>query len=472
MGTILPVVQMFASVWTQPSFENARYLMMAWLKTARRAQLSNLLRARRYMPGLVPRNQDGEPKHFSVFYRLFSRAEWSLDQLGHRLAQAFEWRLPDDQEVILMVDDTLQTRSGPRLLGGGIHRDGSVSNDSYGDHTRFNFGLNFVVLALWIPIDGVEAGGLAIPVGFRLYRSQETCPDEDYTKRTELAAELIAQAAEWWPNRSLVVAVDQEYTCKELFQSRPDSVELVGRFQGRWVARDPDVPPSRRGPPRKWGDRFGTFEELADDERLPWWNETVEMYGHEVSLQIKWLEIQWKSARPDDRLTVILTRDPTGTYDDAYWVRTCADASIEDVIGPACKRWGLEVAFRNCKQQMRISSVQNGFAQGDEPVSRTSGPSAPEGREPTASRRTVPFGMITYGIVILWYLKHGTPEADLQRARRQAPWYTHKRGISFRDMLEAFRRQLEAEGLWQSPPEEGWRAKTSSSSPGSSAKAS
>lgn len=224
------------------------------------------------------------------------------------------------------------------------------------------------------------------------------------------------------------------------------------------VVYDPDFESNSVGRPHRWGDRLGTLETLTGDDRVPWLEQAVEMYGQTVTLQVKWLEVQWTSAHADDRLTVVLIRDPTGTYDDAYFVRTTPDAEISSVIGPACRRWSLEVAFRNCKQQMRISSVQNGFAQGDEPNDPNEpGPSAPEGHEPTASRRTVPFGMMTYGLVIRWYLEHGRPEADLQRAQQRAPWYTQKAGVSFRDMLGAFRRRMEDEGLWQTPTEEGYR---------------
>jgi len=241
------------------------------------------------------------------------------------------------------------------------------------------FGLNFVVLALWVPMEAVEAGGLAIPIGFRLYRSKKTCPPEAYTKRTELAAELIEMAAEWWSDRQLVVAVDQEYTCKTLLRQRPDSVEIVGRLKAGNVVYDPDFEPNEVGRPRKWGDRLGTLETLATDSQLPWLTQPVEMYGEDVVLQVKWLEVQWKSAHADERLTVLIIRDPSGTYDDAYFVRTSPDADVSEVIGPACKRWGIEVAFRNCKQHMRISSVQNEFAQGDEP-------NDPNERGPTLQR--------------------------------------------------------------------------------------
>jgi hypothetical protein len=173
-------------------------------------------------------------------------------------------------------------------------------------------------------------------------------------------------------------------------------------------------------------------------------------------MKVKHLQVQWKPAPAEQTLTVLITRDPKGRLDDAYFFRTCENATLEEVLIPAARRWGIEMCFRNCKQHMRISSVQNGFAQGDEPNDPNKpGPAAPADREPTASRRTVPFGMLAYGFVVVWYLKHGNPEADRRRAQLLAPWYTQKSGISFRDMLEAFRRQMETEDLWQTPVEDG-----------------
>jgi len=75
--------------------------------------------------------------------------------------------------------------------------------------------------------------------------------------------------------------------------------------------------------------------------------------------------------------------------------------------------------------------------------------------------------MIAYGFVVLWYLKHGNPDEDVRRARQLAPWYTQKWAVSFRDMLEAFRRQMEIERLWQTPEKGGFGEKEGPSAPDS-----
>lgn len=67
-------------------------------------------------------------------------------------------------------------------------------------------------------------------------------------------------------------------------------------------------------------------------------------------MKVKHLEVQWKSAPTDSTLTVVITRDPTGRWDDVYYFRTRQDATLREVLVPAARRWGIEVCFRNCKQ--------------------------------------------------------------------------------------------------------------------------
>ena len=56
----------------------------------------------------------------------------------------------------------------------------------------------------------------------------------------------------------------------------------------------------------------------------------------------------------------------------------------------------------------------------------------------TAVTRTVPFGLITQSIVVLWYTHHG--HATDRRA--QAPWYRSKTQPAYLDMIVKLRRTL------------------------------
>ena len=448
MDTIVPTIEKFRSVFTSPTFCNFRFLIVAWL-TCGQAKISSMLRLAGRLAELFPQ-QDGQPKHFSVFYRLFTRAKWSLDELGGLLGRSFESRLPDSR-VVVLVDDTIFRRTGPRILGGGVHHDplASTYSGKRGRTHQFCFGLRFVVVAIWVPVGFIRAGGLAVPVLFRLYRSAKTCSAHEHTKFTVLAARLVSIVEDWWPNRQIVVVGDRDYACSTVLKQLDDDTEMVGRLPMNAALYDPDFEPTQgRGRPRKWGHRLPSPTELAEDDAHPWRIEQLYIYGRQVTLMVKTMQAQWKPAGADRTLTVVLTRDPKGRYDDACFFRTRPDCTPSQVLTPASQRWSLESCFRDCKQHLGLEEVQNGFALGtDRADTNQPGPQPEPDRQPTASRRTVPMGMIAYGIVVLWYLRFGHPIVDIARARFLAPWYSHKATISFGDMLQAFRRRMDLEGL-------------------------
>ncbi len=66
-------------------------------------------------------------------------------------------------------------------------------------------------------------------------------------------------------------------------------------------------------------------------------------------------------------------------------------------------------------------------------------------RQPPHASRLIAdrfFAFVAYGFVVAWYLRHGSPIADVANARAASPWYRQKRTVSFRDMICAFRAAL------------------------------
>jgi hypothetical protein len=461
-STILPLVERFRPAFSKPSFTNFRFLLLAWLMNPKRGWLSNCLRCVLHLPDLAPTNNNNELKHFSCFYNFFTVAVWSKDNLGHLLAGSLERWLPD--KLTLIVDDTLCRRSGPMVLGAGMHHDPLRTTTRGSGRTEFSFGLNFVICAVWIPVGFVHSGGIAVPLLFRLYRSKKTCPEESYQKRTELAAELLTIVRSWWPDRNFEVCVDDEYVCETVLNVRDDQMVITGAFQFRYVLYHPDKPVwSGKGRPPKWGPKLGKVAQLRDDDDIPWQEVTAIMYGREVSLLVKTIEARWSSSGPDDVVTILITRDPTGFYDDTCFIRTESEASVQSILTPVCRRWSLEVTIRDSKQHLHIEQIENGYAHRDEPVQthrkERPGPQAPVEKEPVASRRTTPLFMLSFGVVVWWYLQHGDSERDIKWAKFIAPWWRQKTTISFGDMLQALRRQMEKEDLWTNPPQQGFDEK-------------
>jgi hypothetical protein len=453
MKTILPLIDIFRPAFGAPTFRNFCFLVLTWLQNTSRTSISNFVRAGRFLaPELIPKRA-GKAKHFSVFYRVFTRAKWSLDELGRLLAHALENWL--SEQITVIVDDTLTRRTGPFILGAAMHHDPLRGNQMGGKNrrTEFSFGLNFVILALWVPLGCVRSGGIAVPVLFRLYRSRSTTPPEYCKSRSVLAAELVALVRRWWPNRSILVVVDHEYASKNLLESFDEKMDMVAPLPKNAALHSCEVIQSGRGRKRIWGERLASPEQLAADDQVPWQELEVILYGRTVTLLIKTMQARWKSAPSTRDLTVVITRDPSGRYQDRVFFRMRAQAEVQDVLTPVCQRWSIEVAIRDSKQHLGIEEPQNGFLRRRvRSTTKTAGPQAPAHRRPTASERTVPLGMLCYSIVVLWYLRYGQPRQDVMWARYLAPWYRHKRTISFGDMLGAFRRQMELEHLWKPRP--------------------
>lgn len=456
MASLKALIEMFRPAFTAPTFDNFSYLMFAWIRCESRRCISNLLRAGRFMPGLIEEQGDG-PKHFSVYYRFFTRAKWSLDEVGHLLAKALEHRL--GQTVYVLVDDTVCRRNGASVMGAGIHRDPLRSTYS-GKRVRqeqFCWGLQFVTLAIWIPMGFMRSGGLAVPVLFRLHRTRKLCPPEQYRTRPELFIEMLEVLRRWWPDRHLLIAGDNDYGNKTVILAMDENMEMVGRLKANAALYDPHFEQLKgRGRRRIWGQRLGSLAEIANDPSLSWREATLYIYGQQVRMWVKSFEAQWKSAGKDRVLTVVITRDPQGRIEDNYFFRTRAGCSVKEVLMPQSLRWTLESCYRDCKQHLGLEDIQNGFARADVRVDATvPGSKAPIERKPTASERTAPFAMLCYGFVILWYLDHGEPLEDILWARILAPWYKQKATISFADMLQAFHRQMEHEQLWQTRSDDG-----------------
>ncbi|NUQ33991.1 MAG: transposase [Planctomycetaceae bacterium] len=432
MQSLRPIedlVHAFRDAFTAPTFSNFSTLLSAWIMTPLKRTVTGLIRC-----PFTGHGVSNNEKHFSVFHRFFSRARWELDDLGRVLMTFFEKSLSD--RVTLIVDDTLCRRSGPRILGAGMFVDPLTSSTSNGPARRktFVFGLNYVVLSLWISAPLCHSGGIAVPLLFRLYRSKRTCPEHLYHKRTAHALELLRIAIPWFQGRKVEVLGDAEYACRTLLDGLPPEVEMIGPLPAKAQLHTPEIRRFRSGRPRLWGARLPRPRELAEDGGVPWRRVRVEMYGSLVTVLVKEMAAVWKSAGHGRVIKVIVTRDPAGRLRDGYFFSTQGAMSAEELLVIYARRWELEVCFRNVKQELGLEEVANGFTRRKKRGRKRSGPQADRRRFPLASVRTAPFAFVAYGVIVAWYLRHGNANADLSKARRVMPWYRHKQSISFADM--------------------------------------
>lgn len=432
------ILLVFGPCFTKPGLQSYATLTMGWITCAGRHSISRLIQAA---------GDPGQKKHHSSYYRFLSHGAWCIDALAKTVFQLLLPFLPDD--ITLIVDDTLCVKGGPHIFGAAMHFD--ARNSTYGRKAEggaqrfFAFGHNWVVAALWLPLPWGSTRGLAIPFMIRLYRSRKTCPPELYRKRTELAADIIQIVAGLVPQgRRIYVVADGEYACKTIVKSRPDSVVFIGPMVMDAALYDLPNTKRRVGRPSKKGKRLLSPSSLASSDSILWNPLTLKIYGRQVTLHVKTQRCLWYTVAGTQRVTMVVTRDPSGRFSDRAFFCTDDQISEQDLISIFARRWEIEVAFRNAKQAMGIEDPQNGWWRretGSERPEKRPGPNPHRSRGETAINHTLALAFASYAIVILWYLRHGNPVEDVLRVKKEAPWYLHKATPSFSDMLAALRRE-------------------------------
>jgi hypothetical protein len=424
----------FASCFGAPSYRTFEAVIAGWVHCLGRRTITAVALA----SGGVGR------RHISVFHRFFSRAVWSLDDLGRILfGLAVAW-IPADQPLYLVIDDTLARKGGKGVALASMHHDPLLST---GRKPFFSFGHVWVVLALWVPLPMGGARGFAVPVLYRLYVGAKRGGQRDAPSRAttgtrlraaqaahppasrrptklELARELIGLVATWAGDRTLYAVVDSAYAGQELLRDRPPTVHVISRLRldaALWTRPRRRIP-GQIGRPRKRGKRVPAPHVLAAGWRR-WRPLPVTLYGRPVTPHIFALTALWYAALPEHPVRIVVVRDPTGRrQDEAFF---CTDPGVTDgfILEGYARRWTLEVTFHDTKQHLGLADSQAQSA--------------------TAVRRTAPVAGLVYALILLWYADHVHPDVAAGHrptAWPDRPWYRAKATPSFPDMLAALRR--------------------------------
>ena len=404
--SFLSLLQAFSACFTSPSFDSFVTLMTGWVLDLRRHTTTEIVRA----AGAVG------CKHISSYHRFFSRARWTTDALGLKLAAVVIGRLVGSGVIRLVVDDTLGRHTGKRIAAASMHRDPLLST---GRRPFFHWGHVWVVLAVEVTLFDKS---WALPVLFRLHRSEKRCKAEKrpYRKLTEQAREMVELLCKAQPERRFELIGDAAYTNGTLIKRRPRNLTHIGRGRLDAALYAPAV--ARRkgqmGRPRVRGKRLLSPEQQARKKNASWQTTTVTVYGRVAAVRVLVIDALWYVAGGSEPIRLVLVRGFPGHEKDDVFVCTDTKLSPSYVIETYAKRWSLEVTFRETKGKL-------GF---EDPCNRTE----------RAVERTAPLALVSYSLVVLWYAMDG----QCTRAARLPvlPWYAHKAGVTFADMISTLRR--------------------------------
>jgi DDE superfamily endonuclease len=422
--SFLDLLAHFAPVFTEPTLRTFTQICSGWILSHRHRYITDII----FSGGNVA---DG---HWCRFHRFFSDASWNLDCLNMCLAVLVARILCPTGTLLFAVDDTLCRKRGLTIYGTGMHHDPLISSRA---KPLVSWGHDWVVLCIiivnpfWAP-----SKVFALPVAERLYRNRQgltkgkkkkdakkakkTKAPADHRTRPQLAIELIALAAAWFPERELLVTGDSAYGGKSVLSKLPDNVHLISHVHCKGALYAPPPAPSsaqkRKGPPRKKGDRLPGMIDWASDDTKPWQKLKFDQFGLRATLEVKTQQALYYKAGGSRLLTIVLTRDTIGQRPMQMFYCTNLQWSARQILATYACRWAIECTFENAKQFLGLEDAAN--------------------RVRLAVSRTAPMALFLYSLIVVWF--HQVGHALVKFPER--PWYPHKKEPSFADILSTLRR--------------------------------
>ena len=409
LATLLASLEDFRMALTRPGFANMVVVFVGWVRSTGVHAITEAL----VTSGVAGR------RHHEAFHRFFSRGTWSPDAMAFWL-----WRRVDQLIVTpairIVIDDTVAPKKGQHVFGLGNHIDPVRSTAK---RKIFCFGHCWVVLAAVVPLPMCKST-FALPLLFRLYTNKKACAKKGcpYRKKTELARDMLDVFSSWVGARRVELAVDSAYCNDTVTRGLPSSIVLFGSMRPDAVLTE--LPPveqkQRNGRPRVRGATLPKPQALGDDQTKPWLKCEATVYGKTRTVHYKTMCAQWYRACGVGLLRIVIVRVDHGKIGVRVFFCTDATIAIRVLLEGYAGRWTIEVCFRNLKQLI-------GFADST-------------ARKQSAVERTAPFVGCVYSLLITWYAQHG--HGNAMAAPPVRPWYGHKHGVSFADILRTAQRAL------------------------------
>lgn len=310
----------------------------------------------------------GQHVDWTADYRLYSKSRIESVDLFDPVIQAVERRLPEDQPLVVAVDDTLVRKTGPHIDGVAWRR------DPLGPAFQTNLvrGQRYLQFSAAWPLecppqapsglgeqeqesgagpdpspassDQVPASSpekptpqdctpspsqarpaRLLPVAFCHTPGAPKLPSKSQDdaaavalnkaerKRLSLTAQMLARLGELRQKvpagRRIALVGDGSFTNAALLKGRPESVCYIGRIRRDAVLHYP--PPARepdaKGRKPTYGALAPTPEALRQDENVPW--QTLEGFaaGRVHTFKVKMLEnVVWRKGGPDCLVRVVV----------------------------------------------------------------------------------------------------------------------------------------------------------------------
>ena len=401
----------FAPLFTQPTFGNARQLVIGALLSPGRRTITAALR----ISGCEAK------RTFTNYHRVLSRARWSSLQASRilllLLLVAFALRGP----IVLGLDETIERRWGKKIQKRGIYRDPVRSSRRHFVKTS---GLRWICVMLLVRVPFAERVW-ALPFLTALAPSERYSQQQGIRHKaiTDWGRQLVKQVRRWVAERRIILVCDSTYAAYDFLAGLRDYVTVITqmRLDSGLYAPPPEQPAGKRGRKRLKGQRLPSLRERLNDPGTVWQHIRLRAwYGRTAKcVEITSFTAVWYyKGKPPIFGRFVLVRDPEGRLEPRAYL--CTDASLRPtrILSYFVRRWQMEVTFAECRRHLGVETQRQ--------WSRL------------AIDRTTPvlLGLFSF-VSLLAQRLHRIGELT----PRQAAWYS-KRALTFSDAIAAVRRRL------------------------------
>lgn len=401
----------FSPLFTQPTFANARQLVIGALLAPGRRTVAAALRI----------SGREAQRTFQNYHRVLSRARWNALQASRILFFLLLTAFVTRGVIVLGIDETIERRWGKKIAKRGIYRDPVRS--SHGHFVKAS-GLRWISLMLLVRVPFADRVW-ALPFLTALAPSERYAEAHGIRHKsiTDWGRQLAKQVGRWVAERRIILVADSTYATFDFLDSVHEFVTVITqvRMDSALYAPAPPRVAGKPGRPRIKGERLPSLQQRLSDPATPWQRIRLRAWYGRTRKEVEttsFTAVWYKGGKPPVHGRFVLVRDPDGKLEPRAFL--CTDRSLRPVriLSYFVRRWQMEVTFAEVRRHLGVETQRQ--------WSRL------------AIERTTPVLLGLFSVVaILAQELHRTKRLTPQ----QAAWYA-KPALTFSDAIAAVRRQL------------------------------
>lgn len=345
---IIQLLSIFAKAFTVPTFANAMVLLYGTILAPGRRTVAAALRAM----GLA------DSRHFTNYHRVLNRACWSTWILSRLLLSLIiHLLLPPGLPVLLVIDDTLERRRGPKIKYKGWFRDPIRSTLT---HVSKSLGIRWLCLAILVPVPWSQRLW-ALPFMTVPALGPKTSAKLRKRHRTliDWSMFMVDKVRRWQPDREVVLVGDGGFAAVPLVaccQKLQNPMKLIARLRLDACLHDfpGPQPKGKHGRKPRKGARLPNLAQRLADPATKWRSLTIPWYGGvEKTVETATGTCLWYRRGLDPvPIRWVLIRCPEESFKPIALL--CSDVQVppRQILVWFIARWNIEVTFAELRAHL------------------------------------------------------------------------------------------------------------------------